>query len=179
MLSLVQPVPFDMHSAVESADEGMESLALWKSGVLHLFPWAQPSSPKQLPPCWAAPGRTGQSPPHPRTTPPTMPTTQPPPTHHVHHPSIRYSAVLFLDLRKAFDMVDHDILLHKLESVGLGDSFVNYIGNHLTNGDQVTKVNGEISSRRHVLCGVPQGSILGLLLFIICINSLPAGCNAP
>ena len=85
----------------------------------------------------------------------------------------KYSGVLFLDLRKAFDTVDHEILLFKLESVGLGVSFVNYIGDYLSNRMEVTKVNGSLSSSLLVVCGIPQGYILGPLLFVTYINSLP------
>ena len=75
--------------------------------------------------------------------------------------------VLFLDLRKAFDSVDHEILLIKLEDIGLGDSYVKLIDNYLSDRVQVTKVAHSMSTKASLTCGVPQGSILGPLLFII------------
>ena len=75
--------------------------------------------------------------------------------------------VLFLDLKKAFDTVNHDILLRKLYLYGIGgialDCFRSYLGDRM----QVCKINNTISSTKHVTCGVPQGSHLSPLLFLV------------
>ena len=84
-----------------------------------------------------------------------------------------YVVSLFLDLSKAFDTVNHQILLNKLKFYGLQQSENNWFQSYLSNRKQQVYANGVASDSCLISTGVPQGSILGLLLFIIFINDLP------
>ena len=81
--------------------------------------------------------------------------------------------VLFLDLKKAFDTVDHVILLKKLNCYGVDDRALAWFRSYLEDRQQVCYVNGVTSSMASITCGVPQGSILGPLLFLVYLNDFP------
>ena len=85
----------------------------------------------------------------------------------------KLSGVVFLDLRKAFDLINHDILLQKLKHYILNQDTVNLIRSYLTNRTQQVLSNGLLSNSSVIKLGVPQGSILGPILFSVFINDLP------
>ena len=80
---------------------------------------------------------------------------------------------VFLDISKAFDKVWHEGLLYKLKSMGISGELYNLLENYLSGRSQRIVLNGQYSSWKPILAGVPHASILGLLLFLIYINYLP------
>ena len=84
-----------------------------------------------------------------------------------------FNLVVLIDLKKAFDTVDHQILLKKLELYGIKGQALSFLESYLSNRNQKCQIQGSVSSEKLIKCGVPQGSILGPLFFLLYINDLP------
>ena len=81
---------------------------------------------------------------------------------------------VFIDLSKAFDTINHEILLKTLQYYGKNGVALNWFKDYLSERQQFVNYNGYLSSFRQVKCGVPQGSVHGSLLFLIYVNDI---CN--
>ena len=81
--------------------------------------------------------------------------------------------VMTIDLSAAFDMVDHPLLLQKLQLFGLEDDALSRIGSYISGRSQSVIVDGCMSPPLDIDCGVPQRSILGPLMYIIFTNDIP------
>ena len=84
----------------------------------------------------------------------------------------KFSRGVFIDLKKTFDTINHEILLAKLENYGIRGVINSWFRSYLTNRKQTTEVNNIVASAETTLCGVPQGSVLGSLLCLLYINDI-------
>ena len=84
---------------------------------------------------------------------------------------------IFLDLSKAFDTIDHHILIYKLSTYGIRGIILSWFKDYLSNRKQFVTFRSHNSSRTDVTCGVPQGSILGPLLFLVYMNDITKSSN--
>ena len=89
-----------------------------------------------------------------------------------------YSSDIFIDLSKAFDTVYHLIMLSKLEFYGIRGMPLEWFQNYFSSMQQFVSINGESSNKLPFTCGVPQGFILGLLLFLIYINDISSSSKS-
>ena len=86
----------------------------------------------------------------------------------------KVTAVVYLDMSKAFDSIKHEILLNKLKNIGLSSSALTWLCSYLSQRSQVVRINSTLSDALPTVCGVPQGSVLRALLFSIYVNDQPA-----
>ena len=84
-----------------------------------------------------------------------------------------YTGLILIDLQKAFDTIDHEILLEKMVCIGFSKNTVNWFRSYLSNRFFKVNINKTLSNSGKLACGVPQGSILGPLLFLIYVNDMP------
>ena len=78
-----------------------------------------------------------------------------------------------IELQKAFDIVNHDLLLKKMEFIRLSEETTKWFKSYLSNRTFKVHIKNTFSEPGNLLCGVPQGSILGPLLFLLYVNGMP------
>ena len=88
-----------------------------------------------------------------------------------------YTLAIFCDLSKAFDVISHDIILKKLNTYGIRGNVNNWFRSYLSDRKQFVDIDGNSSNNVNMQCGVPQGSILGPLLYLLYVNDISKSCR--
>ena len=83
-----------------------------------------------------------------------------------------FTGMILIDLQKTFDRIDHNILLKKLKAISFCDNTVNWFRSYLTDRLFLASIENKYSSNSKILCGVPQGPVLGPLIFLIYFNDM-------
>ena len=84
-----------------------------------------------------------------------------------------FTGMILIDLQKAFDTIDHDIFLKKLNCLGFSDTAISWFKSYLEDRYFRVNIDNNLSDKARLTCGVPQGSILGPLIFLIYANDMP------
>ena len=89
-----------------------------------------------------------------------------------------YTGMILIDLQKAFDTIDHKLLLEKMTYLGFSESTIRWFECYLSNRAFIVNINDKFSQLGKVSCGVPQGSILGPILFLLYVNDMPQAISS-
>ena len=89
-----------------------------------------------------------------------------------------YTLAVLCDLSKAFDVIDHKILLYKLRQYGIRGVVIKWFESYLKDRNQFVNFENNDSDKRNILCGVPQVSIIGPLLYLIYVNDIFMACDS-
>ena len=89
-----------------------------------------------------------------------------------------FTGMILIDLQKAFDTINHEILLGKLHAIGFSEKTVAWFKSYLSDRAFKVNINNHFSDLSKISCGVPQGSILGPLLFLLYVNDMPQAVHS-
>ena len=89
-----------------------------------------------------------------------------------------FTGMILIDLQKAFDTIDHEIFLEKMKHLGFADSVIFWFRSYLTNQIFFANIRKDFSSPGELSCGVPQGSILGPLIFLLYVDDMPQAVDS-